>query len=35
MHLDWMLLIVLAVLAVWTEVDQLRRRKLAAVTHTR
>jgi hypothetical protein len=35
MHLDWMLLIALAALAIWTEVDQLRRRKLAAATHTR
>ena len=27
-HLDIMLLIVLAALAVWTELDKLRKRKL-------
>jgi hypothetical protein len=32
MHLHWMLLIVLAALAVWTEIDQLRKRKLQPVT---
>jgi hypothetical protein len=27
MHLDIILLVVLAVLAVWTEIDKLRRRR--------
>jgi hypothetical protein len=34
MHLDIILLVVLAALAVWTEVDKLRRRRMPAAVRS-